>query len=266
MPRIRRQLSSTNVYHIMIRGNEKKDLFLDDHDRNRFIRILGEKNRKKEQDFRLLAYCLMDNHVHFLIEERTPGSINRIMQGINIAYAYYFNHKYDRVGHLFQDRFKSEPIENDEHLLAAVRYIHNNPVEAGIVNTPQEFHWSSYLIYIDEIFESGLIDTSFLLSLFANDISKARILFKEFSNRETIDIFMDLAAESPDNRYIWTVEEAITFINDWLIEKGESNCNLAKNKPLRNSLIRELKHRSTLTNIELASILGLTRNVVQRVK
>lgn len=266
MPRIRRQLSSTNVYHIMIRGNEKKDLFLDDHDRNRFIRILSEKTREKQPGFRLLAYCLMDNHVHFLFEERAPGTITKIMQGINITYAYYFNHKYERVGHLFQDRYKSEPIENDRHLIAAVRYIHNNPVEAGIVDKPQEFHWSSYLAYTVEQSDSGLIDTSLILSLFAGDTSKARTLFKEFSDKETEDVFMDLPVEIPENRYIWTVEEAVTFINDWLREKGETNCNLTKNKGVRNHLIKELKLHSTLTNFELATVLGINRNIVQRIK
>lgn len=90
----------------------------------------------------------MDNHVHLLMSEGTE-EISKIMKRINVSYAYYFNQKYGRIGHLFQDRFKSEGIEDDTYLLAATRYIHNNPVRANIVKHAGEYKWSSYGIYIN---------------------------------------------------------------------------------------------------------------------
>jgi REP element-mobilizing transposase RayT len=87
----------------------------------------------------------MDNHVHLLINEG-DDEIGKIMKRINISYSYYFNKKYGRIGHLFQDRFKSEGIDSDAYLLSVVRYIHNNPVKAGLVKNIEEYKWSSYII------------------------------------------------------------------------------------------------------------------------
>jgi putative transposase len=88
----------------------------------------------------------MDNHVH-LLTNQGEDSISRIMKRIGTSYAHYFNKKYNRIGHLFQDRFKSETVENDSYLLAVTRYIHNNPVKVGIVDCAFQFQWSSYLIH-----------------------------------------------------------------------------------------------------------------------
>lgn len=147
MPRVSRQLSETGIYHVMLRGNERRKIFLSDEDRKRFIEILSEKSR--ENEFSVLAYCLMDNHVHLLIREG-KNQIDRVMKRIGVSYVYYFNKKYKRTGHLFQDRFKSEPINDDRYLLAAVRYIHNNPVKALIVQEPDRYQWSSYNAYISK--------------------------------------------------------------------------------------------------------------------
>ena len=104
MPRVSRKLSRSKVYHVMVRGNERKKIFIDDEDRERFISTIREKN--KERKFLVYAFCLMDNHIHLLINEG-QDQITKIMQRIGVSYAYYFNKKYKRTGHLFQDRFKS---------------------------------------------------------------------------------------------------------------------------------------------------------------
>lgn len=90
MPRQMRKLSESKIYHVMIRGNEKKDIFLDDEDREEFLRIISKKN--KEKNWYIYAYCLMNNHVHLLINEGLD-TIARIMQRVNISYAFYFNKK-----------------------------------------------------------------------------------------------------------------------------------------------------------------------------
>ena len=110
MPRQVRQISKSQIYHVITRGNERRNIFLDDEDKKRFMDILCEKKRDKE--YVLYAFCLMDNHVHLIIREGTD-TISRIMKRINTGYAYYFNKKYKRVGHVFQDRFKSEAIESE---------------------------------------------------------------------------------------------------------------------------------------------------------
>jgi REP element-mobilizing transposase RayT len=108
MSRKARQLSSTKIYHVIIRGNRKEDIFLEDEDKRRFIKIL--KKIKQKDEYELYAFCLMNNHVHLLIKEKNEH-ISRIMKRINISYVNYFNQKYQQIGHLFQDRYRSEPMK-----------------------------------------------------------------------------------------------------------------------------------------------------------
>ena len=137
MPRQARIFSDTGVYHIMMRGNDKGRIFLDDDDRRRFIFKLFEKASEENTD--IYAYCLMSNHIHLLLYDK-DCNIARLMKRINVSFAYHFNKKYKRVGHLFQDRYKSVTVGNDAYLLTALRYIHQNPQKAGL----PALVWTSY--------------------------------------------------------------------------------------------------------------------------
>lgn len=144
MPRGARKKSESGYYHIVQRGIGKQILFVEDEDKKRFLAIL--QKYRHELGFALVAYCLMDNHTHMLIRDEHE-QLDLIMKKIAGSYAYYFNQKYERCGHLFQDRFKSEPIETDDYLLSVVRYIHNNPEKAGIEKAGK-YPWSSYTAYL----------------------------------------------------------------------------------------------------------------------
>lgn len=125
MSRRARKLVDSGTYHIMLRGIEKKYIFIDDEDKQRIIDTIL---RKREMDgFKLYSYCIMDNHIHLLIKENKE-TISKTIKRIGTSYAYYFNKKYNRIGHLFQDRFRSEAINDDAQILTAIRYIHNNRV------------------------------------------------------------------------------------------------------------------------------------------
>jgi len=137
MPRTIRKGSKTGVYHIMLRGINKQCIFNDGEDKRIFINRL--LRYKEIGDFEIYAYCLMDNHVHLLIKERSE-TVSVLIKRIGVSYVNWFNNKYDRTGHLFQDRFKSEPVENDSYLLTAARYIHQNPVKIG----QSIENWTSY--------------------------------------------------------------------------------------------------------------------------
>ena len=108
----------------MLRGNERKDIFIDEEDKKKFIKTVIQK--KADKAFKLYAYCIMNNHLHLVIQEQKEP-ISRIIKKIATSYAYYFNAKYKRVGHLFQDRYKSETIEDEPYLLSVIRCVHNNP-------------------------------------------------------------------------------------------------------------------------------------------
>ncbi len=143
MPRTARKPSSTGIYHVMLRGIGKQNIFEDDLDKKKFIQILAESKEKSE--FKLYAFCLMNNHVHLLLKvEKDPLEI--IFKRIGSNYVYWYNTRYERVGHLFQDRFRSEPVENDDYLKTVIRYIHYNPVKGGL-NKDLRYEYSSYPLY-----------------------------------------------------------------------------------------------------------------------
>lgn len=267
MPRSGRRLSDSKAYHVMIRGNERKALFLDDDDRSWFVGNLALKNQ--EHKFSIYAYCLMDNHVHLVINEGGE-QISRIMKRLQVSYAYYFNKKYNRIGHLFQDRFKSEVIEDDQYLLAAVRYVHRNPVKAGITQQPSEYRWSSYNHYFNN--RSGspkdLVEVGPILLMFSKNPDQAVQLFKKFSLQEGEEPFIEHQEKYESQKEIQTTSEVQSFIADALNKRQlrlEELSNV-KNKLVRNELIQELKHRSNLSIREIAEVLGVNRNVVQRQK
>jgi REP-associated tyrosine transposase len=129
------------VYHLTSRGNEKKNVFSDDGDREAFLRILARVNDRYH--WICHAYCLMDNHYHLLIE--TPeGNLSLGMRQLNGVYTQAFNKRYNRTGHLFQGRYKAILIQKDSHLLEVCRYVVLNPLRARRVENPRDWKWSSY--------------------------------------------------------------------------------------------------------------------------
>lgn len=261
MPRHQRILSENGTYHVMMRGNEKKNLFRNQEDKQRFIETLFTK--KVETGFSVYAYCLMDNHVHLLVREG-PEGLATMMKRINGSYAYYFNQKYHRVGHLFQDRFKSEPIGDDRHLLAVIRYIHNNPVKAGLVKKPEQYRWSSYASYLNAHKpEAKMVETEFILSIFANDQKTAIQEFKSFSMENDESEFLDLEEES-----IRTIEEGLSYLDEYITKRwpGKNLTDLMKNKSTRTELILDLKNNTGLSIRTIADLLGINRGIVQKTK
>ena len=140
MPRTARKKCESGIYHIILRGINKQTVFYDDEDREVFLNRL--KLIKEEMPYKIYAFCLMDNHIHLLLKE-TGNSTGKILLKILSSYVFWYNKKYDRCGNLFQDRYKSEPINTDAHLLCAARYIHQNPIKAGIANIISDCKWSS---------------------------------------------------------------------------------------------------------------------------
>ncbi len=261
LPRQKRKFSLSKIYHIIVRGNERKNIFIDDEDRKKIIQILADK--KKKNEYILYAYCLMSNHLHLLLKEE-GDNISRIMKRINTAYAYYFNKKYNRVGHVFQDRFRSESVENDLYLISLIRYIHDNPVKAKTVNQPHQYKWSSYSLYLRE--QKNIVDKEEILNLFSPDKSKAISLFTEFSCQQNNDTFIDYQEVFREVKEITSIEKAKEYVSRYLKEKGlqiESLKNKA-NKEYRDKLIIELKTKTNLSTREIANVLGFGRWIVEK--
>lgn len=151
------------LYHVTIRGNHRQKLFLDDEDREKYLETL--KKYKKKYEFKVYCFVLMLNHVHLLVEPSEKANLSKMMQVINTSYAMYFNKKYRQVGHVQQGRFHSILVERESYLLELTRYIHLNPVRAGIVANPREYADSSFPVYMD-VRPDGLVDKEEVLELF----------------------------------------------------------------------------------------------------
>lgn len=159
MPRQARKKSSSGIYHVMLRGINKQQIFEDDEDCEKFLWVL--KETKATSEYKLFAYCLMGNHIHLLIKEEKE-SLEQIFKRIGGKFVYWYNIKYQRIGHLFQDRFKSEPIEDDTYLFTVLRYIHQNPVKAKLCENIEDYEFSSYKEYIDR---KWIVDTDYILDM-----------------------------------------------------------------------------------------------------
>jgi putative transposase len=159
------------LYHITSRGDDRKMIFVSEHDFNKFLEyVLSAKERFM---FHLYAYCLMNNHYHLLVETTQPN-ISRIMQYINTSYTIYYNIKRNKCGHLFQGRYKSIIVEADAYFKELTRYIHLNPVRAKMVDSPEKYKWSSYRSYIEK--ESGkYVDKELVKPLLGMNSSQYRV-------------------------------------------------------------------------------------------
>ena len=149
-------------YHVMNRGIARKNIFNNNNQRYFFLNLLEEASRKFKIEFH--AYCLMSNHYHLLIHTPKSG-LAKAMRHINGIYTQCFNKFEKRDGPLFKGRYKAILIDDDEYLLNVSRYIHLNPVEARMVDVPEEYHWSSYRIYIQKCLPSRWLNTDMILSL-----------------------------------------------------------------------------------------------------
>lgn len=143
MPRQARLILDNVCYHILTRGNQKQIVFVDEKDNNKYMNILIKY--KKRYKFKLYGWCLMNNHVHLVIES---DKLAKLMHGINLSYALYFKRKYNVVGHFWQDRYKSFIITKDKYLINCINYIEHNPIRANIVSKPDAYLWSSYRVRI----------------------------------------------------------------------------------------------------------------------
>lgn len=164
------------LYHVMLRGNGGQSIFLAEDDRDAFEALVAEGVARFGH--RIHAYCWMDNHVHLAIQvAETP--LSKIMQNLAFRYTRFINRREERIGHLFQGRFKALLVDADSYLLELVRYIHLNPVRAKLVANPADSTWSGHLAYLGKAHKEWLT-TDWVLSQFAPSTGAARLRYAAF--------------------------------------------------------------------------------------
>lgn len=252
MPRQSRKRSISGIYHVMMRGINRQSIFAEEGDKQRLLQII--KKYKAICDFLLFGYCFMDNHIHLLIKEgREPFSTT--IKRISSSYVFWYNHKYDRCGHLFQERYKSEVVESDAYFLTVLRYIHQNPVKAGMVEKIQQYQWSSYHDYLME--QPKTADTKMALDMLSIDQSKAIELYNNFMWMYAEDFCMeDEEKLGVSDSYVKghiALEETT---------RGAQLSRLQKNE--RNQIIQKLKSIKGVSIRQLARVTGISKSVIDR--
>jgi len=247
MPRQARKKSESGIYHIMLRGINQQQIFEDREDYEKFLDIL--KDCKGICEFKLFAYCLMGNHIHLLIQEGTE-SLEQVFKRLCGRFVYWYNVKYQRVGHLFQDRFKSEPVDSDEYFWTVLRYIHQNPTKAGLCKRVGNYSYSSYPEYFNE---SSLVDRDYVLTLTTLD---------EFIglNEETVDTNCLDVSDKVTARV--TDEQAKALIKK--ISKCENVSDFQALPPIsRDKYLKKLREKGVSIR-QLSRLTGISFNVVRK--
>jgi putative transposase len=250
MPRGARRKSSSGIYHVVLRGINKQRIFEDNQDYRKFLEIT--KINKDKSGYIVYAYCLMNNHIHLLIKEGTE-SLGNTFRRIGASFVYWYNWKYSRCGHLFQDRYKSEPVETDSYFLTVLRYIHQNPIKARSVKGIERYPWSSYQEYITK---PEICDTKFALKLFSKNYQEALELWQRFNQAENNDQCLEY-----DDGTRMNDEEARELIQKIVGVKIPTEIQRYE-KQKRNLTIKKLKDQSLPTR-QLARLTGISYGVIR---
>ncbi len=223
-------------YHVTSRGNERKAVFKSKRDREKFLEYLESATQR--YNALIHTYCLMNTHYHLLVE--TPsGNLPQIMRHINGAYTTYFNVKRDRSGHLFQGRYKAILVDIDEYAKELSRYIHLNPVRAKIVETPEDYEWSSYKFYIGRQKAANWLYRDFILGYFGKKLSSAQTGYQKFVNalaHQDYDSPLDQVVSST----LLGSADFIAFIKDNFLSVKKPDKELPALKELAKKTIQEI--------------------------
>ena len=261
MPRQARKESGTGIFHVMMRGINHQNIFEDAEDNYQFINTLDRMRKRYDDDGNpcgtncsFYAYCLMGNHFHLLIREREE-KVGETVKRIASSYVYYYNRKYLRDGHLFKERFKSEPVNDMAYFVTLLRYIHQNPVKAGIVQQVKDYDYSSWGEYdgtVEPVFH--LCDTGTVLR---------RIPFADLEalvNEPLADDIYCLDIEGasrgrPSDDQVWA------YIKD---ETGVTNSSAFKqlDDETRCRVLKELKEKGA-SHRQLERLTGIGRGKIQ---
>ena len=200
MARYKRIYYSRAVYHVTARGNNRQKILQSNKDKESFLKTLNK--HKDRYNFRLYGFVLMDNHIHLVIETNSYYNIFKVMQSILLSYSIKFRRLYKYIGHVWQGRFKSNPIGNEAYFHGCLEYIHNNPVRAEVVNDPQDYPWSSFCFYQPniQIYPSGSV-----LHINNNKSFGFCVFFE--------NAYVRLRVRESDFRLVWNMISVVILLN-----------------------------------------------------
>jgi len=252
MVRKARKKSRNGIYHIIMRGVNQQTIFEEDNDRQRFLDTL---TRYKEiSKYKIYSYCLMDNHIHLLWGESEEESVSESMKRICSSYVHWYNAKYERTGHLFQERFKNENVEDKRYFLTVLRYIHQNPVKAKIESNVFKCKWTSAQEYI---FGRDLVDIEFGLQLFSSIKEEAIELYINYMQQKNNDKCLEITTR---------IKKSDQEIKKYLAKLGFPRASLIQQmkKEKRDEILASLRELEGVSIRQLARVTGISKSVIGR--
>ena len=253
MPRKPRTFSPTGIYHIILRSINQHIIFEEDDDYQKMLYILSDCKRTFDID--IYAYCLMDNHIHLLIRS-SEDHLASFFQSLGTRFVRWYNTKYQRSGHLFQDRYYSIPVEKEQQFLSTLTYIHNNPVKSSLCRYPSEYRWSSYNAFYGQ--KNPLVDTSFSF-----DIAGSKdLLHQYFSTDSTHFDDSQVIPALEKTRHFMPDKDALNIFKE--VTKLYSTSEAVDlPKSLRNKYM-DILYKKGLTQKQIARLMDVSISTVKR--
>ncbi|MBP5160182.1 MAG: transposase [Lachnospiraceae bacterium] len=253
MPRKPRIFSPTGIYHIILRSINQHIIFEEDADYQKMLFILSDCKRTFDID--IYAYCLMDNHIHLLIHSG-EDHLASFFQSLGTRFVRWYNTKYQRSGHLFQDRYYSIPVEKEQQYLSTLAYIHNNPVKSSLCRYPSEYRWSSYNAFYGQ--KNPLVDTSFSFQM----AGSKDLLLQFFTTDSThFDDSQVIPALEKTRQFMPDKDALIIFKEVTKLSSTSEAVNLPKS--LRNKYM-DILHKKGLTHKQIARLMDVSVSTVKR--
>lgn len=247
MPRLARNvLEGRQFIHVMVQGINKEKIFLTEREKLEYIKLLNKS--KQEYDINIIAYCVMNNHVHILIGTQNVENLTKYMHKVNTSYGIYYNKNRKRVGYVYRDRFKTQVINNEKHLYNCIIYIHNNPVKANICKSANEYRFSSYKKFLCEE------NKELMLKIFNNTK-----IYTKANRIENLNDMNFLEDEEDNDANITNT------INDYFIRNKTNHLEIKLENKLLEQITIELKKTYNLSNIKIAKYLGVSRYKIDKI-
>lgn len=246
MARKARRKSSTGIYHVILRGINRQNIFEDNEDRLKLFEDIAKY--KEISQCRIFAYCFMDNHIHLLLQE-TQEPVSLMIQRVSSSYVIWYNRKHGRCGHLFQERFKSEAVENDSYFLTVLRYIHQNPVKAKIVSDVAAYKWSSYREYTEHV---SIVDAEYALGILSDKRDEAISRLVRFLEEANNDVCLEI----PDSIVKVSDEGLRQMVRQQFGMDATHICHETKER--QEHILREMKEMEGATVRQIARVTGLS--------
>lgn len=249
MPRLSRKFLYGNFFHIMVQGINKEFIFDTSEDKNKYKNIIIKKiDDTDNSKLNILSYCIMSNHTHFLFFCEDFPFLSKFMQKINSSYSNYYNKSRSRVGYVFRDRFNVQIIKDYNHLYNCLKYIHNNPVKAGICASMEDYSYSSYNEFIGS---KNIINETSIKILFGNTPDYLSC-FKSIHQNFDFEDFLEVKDTDIND-----------FTNKFLSENNVIISDIKNDKYLLKKFIKDAKKETDITLTDLSAFLGLSRNIIE---